>query len=122
LGGMTWDIKMVAIPTTEKTPIMLSSHTYWNLDGFSNDETKLVLNHTFYMPYGGERVEVDSILIPTGNILANQAGSVNDFWSAPKQIGSSFSSPEIKGNCGFNCSGYGKNLSKRLLIRQLSES
>ncbi|KAB5585950.1 aldose 1-epimerase [Coniochaeta sp. 2T2.1] len=106
LGNLTWDFKMVAIPTTKKTPIMLSSHTYWNLDGFSNNETNLVLNHSFYMPYGGQRVGVDNILIPTGDILANQPGSVNDFWSAPKQIGEGFSDPEIQGNCGFNCSGY----------------
>ncbi|KAK3683823.1 aldose 1-epimerase [Podospora appendiculata] len=106
LGKMTWDFKMVAIATTKKTPIMLSSHTYWNLDGFANNETQSTLNHTFYLPYSGQRVGVDNILIPTGDILANKLGSVNDFWSAPKQIGHSFSDPEIHGNCGFNCSGY----------------
>ncbi|KAK3946135.1 galactose mutarotase-like domain-containing protein [Diplogelasinospora grovesii] len=106
LGNMTWDIKMVAIATTKKTPIMLSSHTYWNLDGFANNETQTIFNHTFYMPHSGQRVGVDNILIPTGDILANKQGSVNDFWSAPKQIGHSFSDPEIKGNCGFNCAGY----------------
>jgi len=31
---------------------------------------------------------------------------VNDFWSSPKQIGANFSSPEILGNCGTNCTGY----------------
>ncbi len=108
LGDMRWDFKMVAIATTKKTPIMLSSHTYWNLDGFANNQTQSVLNHTFYLPYSGQRVGADNILIPTGDILANQQGSVNDFWSAPKQIGHSFSDPEINGNCGFNCSGYGK--------------
>lgn len=107
LGNMTWDFKMVAIPTTKKTPIMLSSHTYWNLDGFANNETNLALNHSLYMPYSGQRVDVDNILIPTGDILSNQPGSVNDFWSAPKQIGSGLQDPEILNNCGFNCSGYG---------------
>ncbi|ORY55139.1 aldose 1-epimerase [Pseudomassariella vexata] len=102
----TWDFKMVALATTKKTPIMLSSHTYWNLDGFSNNETNTALNHTFYMPYSGQRVGVDNILIPTGDILANQPGSVNDFWSGPKQIGASFGNPELDGNCGFNCTGY----------------
>ncbi|KAK3344391.1 aldose 1-epimerase [Lasiosphaeria hispida] len=106
LGKMTWDFKMVAIPTTKKTPIMLSSHTYWNLDGFANNKTQSALNHTFYLPYSGQRVEVDNILIPTGDIQANKRGSVNDFWSAPKQIGHSFTDPEIEGNCGFNCTGY----------------
>ncbi|KAK3387170.1 aldose 1-epimerase [Podospora didyma] len=106
LGNLTWDFKMVAIPTTKKTPIMLSSHTYWNLDGFANNQTQSALNHTFFLPYSGQRVGVDNILIPTGDILPNKLGSVNDFWSAPKQIGHSFSDPEIEGNCGFNCTGY----------------
>lgn len=108
LGALTWDFKMVAIATTKKTPIMLSSHTYWNLDGFANNETQTVLNHSLYLPYSGQRVDVDNILIPTGDILANQRNSVNDFWSAPKQIGADFSSPELEGNCGLNCTGYGE--------------
>ncbi|KAI0102443.1 aldose-1-epimerase [Nemania sp. FL0031] len=106
LTGWTWDFKMVALATTKKTPIMLSSHTYWNLDGFANNETSTALNHTLYLPYSGQRVGVDNILIPTGDILANKAGSVNDFWSAPKQIGTSLNDPEAEGNCGFNCTGY----------------
>jgi aldose 1-epimerase len=104
--GNVWDFNMVAIPLTKPTPIMLSSHAYWNLDGFANNETNLVLNHTFYMPYGGQRVDVDNILIPTGNILANQPGSVNDFWTAPKQLGADFNDPALQGNCGYNCTGY----------------
>jgi len=109
LEGMEWNFKMVAIATTKKTPIMLSSHTYWNLDGFANNETNTIFNHTFYMPYGGQRVDVDNILIPTGNILANQPGSVNDFWSKPKPIGQDFGKSDLDGNCGFNCTGYGKS-------------
>jgi aldose 1-epimerase len=107
LDDMNWEIKMVAIPTTKKTPIMLSSHTYWNLDGFSNSQTSSALNHTLHLPYGGERIGVDNILIPTGDILANRKGSVNDFWSAPKAVGTDLSSPELKNNCGLNCIGYG---------------
>lgn len=107
LGKLTWDFKIVAIATTKKTPIMLSNHGYWNLDGFSNNETQSVLNHTFYLPYSGQRVDVDDILIPTGDILANKKGSVNDFWSKPKQIASGFKDKEIKNNCGGGCDGYG---------------
>lgn len=106
LGDMTWDFKMVAVSLTKKTPIMLSSHTYWNLDGFANNETNTALNHTLYMPYSGQRVDVDNILIPTGDIVANQPGSVNDFWSGPKQLGANLTSPELVNNCGFNCTGY----------------
>ncbi|KAF2874424.1 galactose mutarotase-like domain-containing protein [Massariosphaeria phaeospora] len=102
----TWHIKMVALATTKKTPIMLSSHTYWNLDGFANPDTPTALNHTFHLPYSGQRVGVDGILIPDGTILANEPYSVNDFWSAPKQIGANHTAPELVGNCGTNCRGY----------------
>ncbi|KAI9158355.1 putative aldose 1-epimerase [Paramyrothecium foliicola] len=106
LTGKDWDIKIVALSTTKKTPIMLSSHTYWNLDGFANNETSTALNHTLHMPYSGQRIGVDNILIPTGEFLPNAKGSVNDFWSEPKQIGASFEDPELVNNCGFNCTGY----------------
>jgi aldose 1-epimerase len=108
LTANTWNFKMVAIPTTKKTPIMLSSHTYWNLDGFQNPDTPLVLNHSLWLPYSGQRIDVDGDLIPTGNILANHQGDVNDFWSTPKQIGANFSSPDLLGNCGTGCLGYGE--------------
>ena len=111
---LTWDFKMVAIATTKKTPIMLSSHTYWNLDGFANNETNTALNHTLYLPYSGQRIGVDNILIPTGDILANKKGSVNDFWSAPKQIGASLNDPEAVNNCGLGCTGYGESAKKPL--------
>ena len=52
------------------------------------------------------RIGVDNILIPDGTLLPNLQYSVNDFWSAPKQIGANFTSPDLLGNCGFNCTGY----------------
>jgi aldose 1-epimerase len=58
------------------------------------------------MPYAGQRIATDNILIPTGDIQSNQQGSLNDFWSTPKQIGANFSNPDLLGNCGFNCTGY----------------
>lgn len=106
LSPYQWHISMTAFATTKKTPIMLSSHTYWNLDGFQNPNTPLALNHTLHLPYSGQRVSTDGILIPDGIILPNQKYSVNDFWSAPKQIGANFTSPDILGNCGTNCTGY----------------
>ncbi|OJD31295.1 aldose 1-epimerase [Diplodia corticola] len=106
LTPYAWHLKMYATALTKKTPIMLSSHTYWNLDGFANNETATALNHTLSLPYSGQRIGTDGILIPNGTILPNQKGSVNDFWSAPKQIGASFNDPEIVGNCGTGCSGY----------------
>ncbi|KAF1986089.1 galactose mutarotase-like protein [Aulographum hederae CBS 113979] len=102
----TWHLKMTALSITQKTPIMLSSHTYWNLDGFQNPDTPLATNHTLHLPYSGLRIGVDGILIPDGTLLPNEQYSVNDFWSSPKQIGANLTSPEILGNCGTNCSGY----------------
>ncbi|KAH8130135.1 diphthamide biosynthesis protein 1 [Trichoderma asperelloides] len=101
-----WDFVMVAQATTKKTPIMLSSHTYWNLDGFANNETQTALNHTLHLPYGGQRVGVDGFLIPTGDIVANKKGTANDFWSEPKQLGKGFQQSGIKENCGNNCTGF----------------
>jgi len=101
-----WHLRMTALSTTKKTPIMLSSHTYWNLDGFQNPSTPLALNYSLYLPYAGTRTEIDNIEIPTGNILGNQQYSVNDWWSAPKQLGANITSPDLKGNCGYNCTGY----------------
>lgn len=80
---------------------------YWNLDGWQNNETALALNHSLYLPYGRQRVGTDTILIPTGEILANHPQSVNDFWTSPKQIGANFTNPTLLGNCGENCTGYG---------------
>lgn len=101
-----WHLKMTALSLTKKTPIMLSSHTYWNLDGFQNPSTALSKNWTLHLPYSGQSVDMDGIEIPTGTINPNQQYSVNDFWSAPKQIGSNFTSPALLGNCGTNCTGY----------------
>ena len=58
------------------------------------------------MPYSGQTIGIDNIEVPNGTILGSQQYSINDFWSAPKQLGSNITSPEIVGNCGFNCSGY----------------
>lgn len=103
-----WDITIIALSTTKKTPIMLTNHAYFNLDGFANNETALAHNHTLHLPYSGQRVGVDNILIPTGEILANEKESVNDFWSAPKQLGANITSPDLEDNCGFGCTGYGE--------------
>jgi aldose 1-epimerase len=101
-----WHIRMTALSTTKKTPIMLSSHTYLNLDGFKNPRTDLALDHSLYMPYAGKRIAIDNIEVPTGEILTNEEGGVFDFWSVPKRIGEHISSPGLLGACGINCTGY----------------
>jgi aldose 1-epimerase len=76
------------------------------LDGFANPDDETALNHTFHLPYSGQTVGVDGNLIPNGIILPSEQNSVNDFWSAPKQIGANMTAPELVGNCGTNCTGY----------------
>ncbi len=99
-----WHIRMTGLSNTEKTPIMLSSHTYWNLDGFQNPHADTTVNHTLYMPYATERIATDNILIPTGDILAND--DAFNFWSEPKKIGTDLSPSSLLGACGYNCTGY----------------
>ncbi|KAK3073013.1 hypothetical protein LTR53_005786 [Teratosphaeriaceae sp. CCFEE 6253] len=106
LAPYQWHLRMTALSTMKRTPIMLTSHTYWNLDGFQNPSTPLALNHSLHLPYAGLRTETDSIGIPTGNLLGNKLGSVNDWWSTSKQFVVNISSPALLGNCGFNCTGY----------------
>jgi len=123
-----WAFRIVARPTTKdaKTPIMLSSHVYWNLDGFqvvdnhsnhkgrySDDGESTVLSgtireHTLWMPDAKRRIAVDSILIPTGEILDNTKEDANDFWSRPRSFGEGIDSAGAVGNCGAGCTGYGK--------------
>ena len=105
LSPNKWHFAMNAT-TTKLTPVMLTSHVYWNLDGFQNPATNQALNHTLYMPFAGQTVDVDGILIPTGKFNDAKPGSINDFWSKPKQIGASFADPALPGSCGTNCTGY----------------
>ena len=58
------------------------------------------------MPYSGQRVAVDGILIPNGTILPNEQGGVFDFWSSPKKLGANLTSPDLVGGCGSGCVGY----------------
>ena len=51
-------------------------------------------------------MSVDGNLIPTGDIAINAPYSVNDFQSAPKQIGANLTSSQAEGNCGTDCTGY----------------
>ncbi len=63
-----------------KTPISLTNHTYFNLDGLGGD----VLGHNMQF-FADKYTEVDETLIPTGN-RPDVAGTPLDF-NAPKTIG-----------------------------------
>ncbi|KAJ7204777.1 galactose mutarotase-like protein [Mycena pura] len=71
---------------TEKTPIMLTQHIYWNLDGFQNGSDN-VLAHNLDIP-ASRIIKVDSDGIPTGE-LVNVSGTPYDFRTR-RSIGAAF--------------------------------
>lgn len=64
-----------------KTPIAMTNHSYFNLDGFGGT----INNHTMRI-YAKEYTEVDDNLIPTGN-RPSVFGTPFDFYTEPKKIG-----------------------------------
>ncbi|KLO14301.1 galactose mutarotase-like protein [Schizopora paradoxa] len=95
-----WKISMSA-RTDSETPIMLSSHTYWNLDAYHYSQD--VSDH-FLQLQADQFVATDGILIPTGE-LANVTGTPLDF-RQPATLGSRI--PETSGTnlCGTGCVGF----------------
>lgn len=92
LSGASLIIDYEATPDG-KTPVSLTNHAYFNLDGFGGD----VLSHTAVI-YADNYTEVNDSLIPTGN-HPKVSGTPFDFRTA-KKIGADF---------GENFSGYDHN-------------
>ncbi|CAG8184024.1 unnamed protein product [Penicillium salamii] len=95
--------KIVALALTEKTPIMLSNHIYWNLNAFKEST---VLNDTsLQLPLSRRFVGGDSILIPNGTIhdVETSFQGALDFTSS-KLIGEDID--KTTGLCGAGCTGY----------------
>ncbi|KAL1856292.1 hypothetical protein VTK73DRAFT_8404 [Phialemonium thermophilum] len=103
----TWHIKMQAVAPDTETPLMLTHHTYFNLDAFKNPATDLIWDHTLYLPTAHRYLELDGGALPTGKILTAAPGSVNDFYSSPNaSFGRAIHDPAFKNNCGSGCDGY----------------
>ncbi|EAA34001.2 galactose mutarotase-like protein [Neurospora crassa] len=105
----TWHIKMNAVSPERKTPVLLTQHTYFNLDAYKNPATNKIWDHTLYMPYSARYLEADQSALPTGKILTAAPGSINDFASAAGlALGHARDRPGFAGNCGANgaCEGY----------------
>ena len=92
----TWTTKLSAKAVDHKTPIMLTTHPYWNLDAFANPATDLVLNHTLSLPFGERMIGIDGTTQSTGELPKVKKGGVNDFVSKPKQLGASMSDPDVR--------------------------
>ncbi|TAQ91095.1 hypothetical protein B7494_g671 [Chlorociboria aeruginascens] len=108
LTAGAWNIKLSGTAVTHDTPLMLTTHPYWNLDAFANPSTDLVLNHTLSLPFGKRMIGIDPFTESDGSLPDVPEGSVNDFWSKSKQLGASSGDPAWIGNCGssFPCNGY----------------
>lgn len=105
----TWHIKMTAKSLDQKTPILLTQHTYFNLDAYRNPSTPKIWDHTLYLPYSPRYLEADQGALPTGKILTAEANSINDFASsASLSLGHARNLTGFGGNCGANgaCEGY----------------
>jgi aldose 1-epimerase len=89
--------------------LMLTQHTYFNLDAYKDPTTDKIWNHTLYMPYSKRYLVADDGALPTGEIGVAKAGSINDFASASDlALGHSINDPAFPGNCGAGgqCEGY----------------
>lgn len=95
----TWHIELNATATKE-TPILLSSHVYWNLDAFN--ETASTLDYVLHMPYADKYVETDTILIPTGPLPSVDNTPYN--FQTPTPFSKNFN--DTLGVCGYECKGW----------------
>jgi aldose 1-epimerase len=95
--------KLVALSLTEKTPIMLSNHIYWNLNAFK--EPNVLKDTSLHLPLSQRFIGGDSILIPNGTIhdVENTYQGALDFTS-PKLIGKDIE--KTTDLCGAGCAGY----------------
>ncbi|OSD01850.1 galactose mutarotase-like protein [Trametes coccinea BRFM310] len=84
---------------TEKTPIMLTQHIYWNLDAFQGSEN--ILGHKLHVD-GSRVVAVDGDAIPTGPFI-DVTDTAYDF-RIPQAIGARWN--DTVGLCGPGCQGY----------------
>jgi aldose 1-epimerase len=95
--------RIVSVSLDSYTPIMLSTHIYWNIGAF---QSPTILNTTLQLPYANRIISLDSLLIPTGELQSVvhpwQSPSVPLNFTAPKQIWEGALSSQ---QCGYGCTG-----------------
>lgn len=94
---------IVSLALTEKTPIMLSNHLYWNLNAFK--KPTVLDDTTLQMPLSKRYIAGDSLEVPNGTILMvdNTYDGALDF-TRPKLVGQDIE--KTFGLCGGGCTGY----------------
>jgi aldose 1-epimerase len=91
------------------TALMLTHHTYFNLDAFKNPASPKIWDHMLSMPYSKRYLDADDGALPTGKILTAAPGSINDFASSTNlSLGHAQNLAGFGGNCGAGgqCEGY----------------
>lgn len=94
-----WLISMRAYADAE-TPIMLSSHAYWNLDAYQGSED---LSTHYIQLQADKYVATDGILIPNGE-LPSVSGTPLDF-RQPTQVKAAIEKTAGTDLCGAGCTG-----------------
>lgn len=102
----TWKITIDAKSLTTKTPLMLTQHTYFQLDAFANPDNRTIWNHTLYAPSAKRALVADGNALPTGVIANISKNAIDDFWTAPHQLGFASGNPDFETHCGNGCHGY----------------
>ncbi|KAG2003013.1 galactose-1-epimerase [Coprinopsis cinerea AmutBmut pab1-1] len=90
----------VRATATEKTPLMMTQHTYWNLDAFQNGVND-TLDHVLQID-SSKVIELNENAIPTGEFI-DVTGTVFDF-RKPQAHGARWD--DVQGLCGGECTGY----------------
>ncbi|KAJ5888580.1 hypothetical protein N7495_008621 [Penicillium taxi] len=95
--------KLVSLALTQKTPIMLANHIYWNLNAFKEPN---ILNNTWLqLPLSKRFLTGDTLEVPTGQIQdVNSAYDGALDFTASKLIGKDIG--KTSGLCGADCTGY----------------
>lgn len=107
--GPSLSSRLVSIPLDGPTPIMLTTHPYFNLNAFVDPTRPDVLDHTLHMPYSRRYVDIDNIEVATGKLSAVDGpggDGLLDFTS-PAPFGHSIDASVQE--CGFNCTGIDTN-------------
>ncbi|RDB17475.1 hypothetical protein Hypma_001600 [Hypsizygus marmoreus] len=91
---------VVRATATQKTPIMLTQHIYWNLDAFRDGSNDILSHH---LQVDASRViDVDGNAIPTGEFI-KVGGTPFDF-RKERMIGARWN--DTINLCGLGCQGY----------------
>jgi aldose 1-epimerase len=101
-----WSIVIDATSPQKRTPLMLTQHTYFQLDAFKNPANRTVWNHTLYAPTAKRALVADQNALPTGEIANITKNSIDDFWTAPHKLGFAAGDAGFENHCGSGCHGY----------------